>query len=70
MNRQVGEGGYTGALIAVTTLFFAWGFIISLGYATALIVPAASYALLCLFAISAGRAAVSTAARPVTTAVH
>src|SRR5437867_11265403 len=30
MNRQEGEGGYTGALIAVTTLFFAWGFITSL----------------------------------------
>jgi FHS family L-fucose permease-like MFS transporter len=39
-------------------------------YATALIVPAACYALLCLFAISAGRATVSAAARPVTAAVH
>src|SRR4030095_16208422 len=28
--KRRGEGGYTGAFIAVTTLFFAWGFITSL----------------------------------------
>src|SRR4030095_3285099 len=28
--KRRGEGGYTGAFVAVTTLFFAWGFITSL----------------------------------------